>query len=363
VTQEVAIAAPVLEALPETAYQRWRKAEGVPVYAGSHVSDLHTADVADWPRIGQRGAIVSLADQEKNDGWLIEIRPGGQTEVLHHMAEASIYIVDGRGATTIWPADSRQKQTVEWQAGSLFSPPLNCYYQHFNLDGQRPARVFAATTVPLMMNLTRNTDFVFNCPFAFTDRYDGSDTFFTDPGRKVGTRLWQTNLVANTRTFQLDRDHRGTRSTNMRFLMSSNAMSAHISEFPTGTYKKAHRHGPGAELIILNGVGYSLLWFPGGERVKVDWKEGSIFSPRDGEYHQHFNTGPTPARYLAYTFGSLVVDNTRAMRGAEVSEREGGWQIEYEDEDPEVYDLFARECARNGAEVTIPRRSARQAVS
>ncbi|HZT08822.1 MAG TPA: ethanolamine ammonia lyase-activating protein, partial [Chloroflexota bacterium] len=128
-------------------------------------------------------------------------------------------------------------------------------------------------------------------------------------------------------------------------------------------YKKAHRHGPGAELIILNGVGYSLLWFPGGERVKVDWKEGSIFSPRDGEYHQHFNTGPTPARYLAYTFGSLVVDNTRAMRGAEVSEREGGWQIEYEDEDPEVYDLFARECARNGAEVTIPRRSARQAVS
>ncbi|HZT07305.1 MAG TPA: ethanolamine ammonia lyase-activating protein, partial [Chloroflexota bacterium] len=238
-TQEVAIAAPVLEALPETAYQRWRKAEGVPVYAGSHVSDLHTADVADWPRIGQRGAIVSLADQEKNDGWLIEIRPGGQTEVLHHMAEASIYIVDGRGATTIWPADSRQKQTVEWQAGSLFSPPLNCYYQHFNLDGQRPARVFAATTVPLMMNLTRNTDFVFNCPFAFTDRYDGSDTFFTDPGRKVGTRLWQTNLVANTRTFQLDRDHRGTRSTNMRFLMSSNAMSAHISEFPTGTYKKA----------------------------------------------------------------------------------------------------------------------------
>jgi quercetin dioxygenase-like cupin family protein len=346
---------PRLEALPETAYQRWRKAEGVPVFTGSHVPDLHTAEVADWPRIGQRGAIVNLADQEKNDGWLFEIRPGGQTNVLHHMGEANLYIVEGRGATTIWQDDPSRKQTVEWQAGSLFSPPLNCHYQHFNLDGQRPARVFAATTVPIMINLTRNVDFVFGCDFAFTDRYDVEDDFFTNPGQKVGTRLWQTNFIADTRTFGLDRDHRGTRSTNMAFLMSDNAMRAHISEFPTGTYKKAHHHGPGAELIILNGTGYSLLWLPGEERVKVDWKEGSIFSPRDGEYHQHFNTGPTPARYLAYTFGGLVVNNIRAMRGAEVSEREGGWQIEYEDEDPEVYDLFERECAKHGVQVTLPR--------
>jgi hypothetical protein len=206
-----------------------------------------------------------------------------------------------------------------------------------------------------MINLTRNVDFVFGCDFAFTDRYDVEEDFFTNPGKKVGTRLWQTNFIADTKTFGLDRDHRGTRSTNMAFLMSDNAMRAHISEFPTGTYKKAHHHGPGAELIILNGMGYSLLWLPGQERVKVDWKEGSIFSPRDGEYHQHFNTGSTPARYLAYTFGGLVVNNIRATRGAEVSEREGGSQIEYEDEDPEVYDLFERECVNHGVEVTLPR--------
>ena len=349
--------APILEALPETAYQKWRKAQRIPVFTGSHVQDLRTAETAPWSLVGQRGAIVSLADQEKNDGWLIEIESGGQTEILHHLCETTIYVVEGRGATTVWQTPDSKKQTIEWQAGSLFSPPLNCYYQHFNLDGQRPARVFAATTTPIMINLTRNPQFLFDCPYTFADRYDAADDYFTNPGRKIGVRLWQTNLVPDTLGFKLDRDNRGAGSTNMRFVMSSNAMSCHMSEFPTGTYKKAHRHGAGAEIIVLNGTGYSLLWFPGGKRLKVDWKPGSLFSPRGGEYHQHFNIGATPARYLAYTFGRLVVDDIRATGGAEVSEREGGWQVEYEDEDPEIYNLFERECATHGATVTLPRRA------
>jgi hypothetical protein len=332
------------------------KQEGVPLYTGSHVPDLHVAELANWPRFGQKGAIVNLADQEQDDGWIIEIQPGGQTEPTRHLCEATIFVVEGRGATSIWQSGSTKKQTVEWQTGSLFSPPLNCHYQHFNLDGQRPVRLFQATTAPLVINVFRSGRFLFDCPSDFPERYDGSDDFFTNPGREVGERWWQTNFVPDTRTFRLDRDQRGNGSSNMRFLMASNAMRSHISEFPIGTYKKAHRHGPGAEIIILNGVGYSLLWFPGDrERVKVDWKEGSVFSPRDGEYHQHFNTGPTAARYLAYTFGDMVYHNTRATNGSDVSEKEGGWQIEYEDEDPEVYALFERECARHGAKISQPK--------
>jgi hypothetical protein len=117
----------------QSPYQTWQQGEGIPLHRGSYVSDLYTAEVADWPRIGQRGAFVNLADQEHDDGWLIEIKPGGQTEVMHHLFEAVVYALNGRGATAIWQ-EGKRKQTVEWQRGTIFSPPLNCYYQHYNLD-------------------------------------------------------------------------------------------------------------------------------------------------------------------------------------------------------------------------------------
>jgi gentisate 1,2-dioxygenase len=347
----------------ESAYTKWIQAEGVPLYTGSFVGDLATADVAPWPRIGQKGAIVNLAAQEQTDGWLMEIAPGAATEPLHHLFECSYYCLTGHGATTIWQPGSDKKQTVEWAPGALFSPPLNCYYQHFNLDGQQPTRLFSPTTAPLMMNALQDSELVFACDWVFKNRYNGADDYFSRPDVRIDSREWATNFIPDVKTFKLeDRSERGAKSSIMFFLMSGNGMNIHISEFPPGAYKKAHRHGPGAEIIVLNGSGYSLLWFPGDkERVKVDWKPGSIFSPRNGEYHQHFNTGTTPARYLAYTFGGLVVSSTSdAADSARMSEREGGWQIEYADEDPEVFNLFARECARNGAEVTIdhPRRSA-----
>jgi len=134
-------------------------------------------------------------------------------------------------------------------------------------------------------------------------------------------------------------------------------MNVHMSEFPTGTYKKAHRHGPGAEIIILNGVGYSLCWYEGEKPLRVDWKEGTILSPRDQEWHQHFNTGPTPARFVAFTFSHIVVQSVTAhvAHRASAIAREGEDQIEYEAEDPAIFETFERACQAHGARVTMKR--------
>jgi mannose-6-phosphate isomerase-like protein (cupin superfamily) len=344
----------------ESPYETWAKGEGVPIYKGSYVSDLYTCDVADWPRIGQKGAIVSLADQEEDDGHVIEIAPGGKTEVLHHLFESTTFVLEGRGATTIWQR-GMEKQTVEWQRGTLFSPPVNCHYQHFNLDGQKRVRFYSVTNTPMLMRIFRNPDFIFGDDFVFGDRYAAQDNYFTDPGERLGTRNWRTNFVPDLRQFKLDDyKERGAGGTNMHFHLANNQMECHVSQFPPGTYKMAHKHGVGAHVLILNGIGYSLLHFAGQERVKVDWKDGSVLSPRTLEYHQHFNTGPTSASYLALRLGALsrsgiVQRATEDLSTTAISEREGGLQVAYEDEDPEVYDLFVRECSRNGAEVKLPR--------
>ena len=66
-----------------------------------------------------------------------------------------------------------------------------------------------------------------------------------------------TNFVSDTHTVKLfDYRERGKGGTNLKFDMAGGAMGSHISEFPVGSYKKGHRHGPGAQIVILNGKGH-----------------------------------------------------------------------------------------------------------
>jgi quercetin dioxygenase-like cupin family protein len=338
-------------------YAAWQQGEGIPIHTGSYVTDLKTVELAPWARVGQRGAFINLADQEEDDGRVIEIAPGGQTSIQHHLYEATIFVVEGRGATSFWQKDGT-KQTVEWQRGSLFAPPMNCYYQHFNLDGQAPARLFSVTDAPAVINTLSEADFVHEIDYVFKSRYDSQSDYFTDPGKSIGKRDWQTNFVPDTRGFKLiEWLERGAGGMTINFRLGNNKkMAAHISEFPPGTYKKAHRHGVGAHVIILGGQGYSLLWFPGAtERVKVDWEDGAVLSPKAGEYHQHFNTGPTPARYLALRFGVPGVASGRADRNAEWSTEDELNGIDYELEDPAIFKLYSEECQKHGAEVRMAR--------
>jgi gentisate 1,2-dioxygenase len=329
-----------------TPYQAWQAQEGIPVHQGAYIGDLYHLDVGPWGRMGQRGAFVNLAEQEHDDAYVLEIAPGGQTDVIHHAYECSIYVLEGRGATTFWQPD-RPKRTVEGQRGSVFAPPINCFYQHFNLDGQQPARMFAVTNAPMLMNIYREPEFLFDSGYVFRSRFDAEEDYFTREAQRATPNTWATNYIPDIRTFGLDwAPERGAGGYLTQFVIANNQMAVHCSEFPPGTYKKAHRHNVGAHVIILDGEGFSLLWFEGQERMRVDWKDGSVLSPRETEYHQHFNTGPGPARYLAMRLGQL---DARSYGGFMPE------QIEYEDEDPSIYALYEQECVKHGAEVVLPR--------
>ena len=111
--------------------------------------------------------------------------------------------------------------------------------------------------------------------------------------------------------------------------------------------------------MCVTGTGYSLLWYQGDEDfTRVDWKHGTVFAPPDYMFHQHFNTGPVPARYLATAYGSLRYPFTEAKRkalfgGVSTSVKKGGDQIEYEDQMPRIHEMYVEEAARNGVQVKI----------
>jgi len=358
-------------------YEDWRKKEAIPVYGGYGIADIRALAVQPWKRMGVRGAYIDLIGGEGvNDAYICEIPPGGQTNPQRYLFEEVIYIASGEGETDIWtPGGS--KHTVQWNAGAVIGPPLNTWRQHRN-RGQGSARLLSITNAPVVIDLFHNLDFVFNNDYVFRDRYQGdAEAFGTGPGhlrhkdtnpaeseQKGGVGTWDSAYIPNARTLGLFKSNeRGKANSRIELQLADNTMQAHISEFEVGTYKKAHRHGPGSHVVMLNGRGFTLLWkgsvkySEAAEHVRVDFTEGSIFVPPDGWFHQHFNTSGQPARYLAATWGGdgrwfmrALGGGGRTHRLGKTSTRKGGNLIEYEDEDPAIGAMFAVELKKEGVE-------------
>ena len=175
---------------------------------------------------------------------MCEIPPGQALEPQRHLFEAFVFVLSGRGATTIWQP-SGNKQSFEWGAGSLFAPPINCNYQLFNGSGTEPARFLSMTTAPVVLNLFHNEDFVFRNDFVFADRYSGEDDYFDAEGTLYFNRLWESNFIPDVYTMRLlEYKERGA-GVNVRFQMSDNTMGSHISEFPVGRTRRDTGMDPG----------------------------------------------------------------------------------------------------------------------
>jgi len=362
-------------------YEQWLAEENVPVYRDYGISDLRTLELKPWKRMGASGAYVDLKGGEGcNDAYVCEIPVGGKTTAQRYLFEEVVYILSGEGEAAIWN-EGGAKQSVRWKPGSIVAPPLNTWRQYFN-RGNGPARFLSITNAPVVIDLFHNTDFVLNNNYIFRDRYNGEADYFGGEKENLhhkktsseeseirgGVFTWDSGLVPDARSIGLaEVKERGTGNSRIELQLADNTMQAHISEFAVGTYKKAHRHGPGSHVVMLNGAGYTLLWkdtpkFSEAKHVRLDWKEASLFVPPDGWFHQHFNTSGDPARYLAATWGGDGKWFNRALGGGgrthrlgKTSIRKGGNLIEYDDEDPAIREIFEAELRKNGVESQMSR--------
>lgn len=362
----------------ESSYERFLQEEGIPVVTGHGVEDVNAMDLAPWPRLGGRGAYITLEGQEGLTGmYVLEIPPGGSLKPEKHLWEELLYVLSGRGATEIWqdestPAD-KPSAFFEWQAGSLFAPPLNTRHRLLNGSGTEPARILAVTSAPLIIDIFHNPAFILNCPYTFADRYTGEADYFK-PSERVkradGNMSWYSNFlpdIPGVRLDPLERKGAGVRIT--AYEMGGNILVGHLSEWSAGRYHKGHYHGGGAILFQVHSVGYTLMWpnkagmrpWENGREdavVRIDWKPGSVYCPPSGWFHQHFNTGPSIARQLAFRFGShkygLRFHDMQAGEGVYISTRDGGALIEYEDEDPMIRQMFEAELRKHNVECEMP---------
>ena len=118
----------------------------------------------------------------------------------------------------------------------------------------------------------------------------------------------------------------------------------------------------------LTGNGYVVLWpkelglhpfqdGKGDQVVSINWGPRSIYTPPEGWFHQHMSTGKEPARHVAIYAGyagTQFVSSRGEDSSVNISYREGGSLIDYEDEDPEIRRYFEEALKKEGVEFTMP---------
>ena len=313
---------------------------------GYGIDDLKTAPLKYWERLGGPAAYCHLEGSQGFVGVLIaEIPAGKSLQPMRHMYEEQVLILAGRGATQFWSEAAKEPITLEWQPGSLFSPPLNVKHQHHNGSATEPVRLATANNLPLVMNIYKSADFVFNVPYEFTDRFAGQKDFFNSEFKPGEEEDRVVNFIPDLNAVTLDpHPERGIGFSRLGIHLSGNSMVGHIMAIESGTYKKAHRHGPGAQVIVIGGKGYSLMWHPGGNGAsrlatgKSAGAAGRLVPPP--LYHEQRAGSPsctTPWPAVG-----------RPSVAAEFSEHEGGHLLEHEDEPKEIRALYETELKKAG---------------
>lgn len=363
----------------DSPWEKFLRDENIPVHRGFVVQDLTKAKVGPWKRYAASGAYVYLDGAGGvTTGFILEVAAGHKTAPVRHMYESRVVVLKGEGEAHFWQ-EGGKKVTAHFKAGTLFPFPLNVWYEIVN-TGNEPVRLYGVGWAPMAIDFYRDLSFIFNNNHNFTDHFNGQADYFRpepaemNPSRHdgLGYAVSVTNLVPDVNTIKLFpaghgvletawRQSGGSGTVNRHFSLAFDNLDSHVEQFQPAVYELGHRHGPGANVMYLSGRGYSLIWPPelgktpfkdghGDKVIRVEWGPYTVFVPPMNWYHQHFNSGKGPARYLKVgAFGNRV-----QMLASRVIFQEYPIAIDYPEEDPEVRKIFEAECRKNGMTSAMP---------
>ena len=345
----------------KTPYDEFMDAEGIPCFRDIGIGNVKTLPLAPWKRTGGRGTYIQLHGTESKWGcYIVEVPGAGALKPEKHLYEKIMFVIEGRGTTEVWLEGDTKKHVFEWQAGSLFSIPLNANHRIVNASSS-PALLLAGTTAPIVLNTLQSVDAIFDCPMQFRDRFSGADDFYkykddVEPDPVRGLAMRRTNFIPDVVNCDLPLDNR--RSPGFRRVepfMTNNTFYYWIGQHETGKYSKAHAHTSAAVLICIKGKGYTHTW---PERLgTTPWKDGNEDQIRRIDYepvgmisaapggarwfHQHFGVSKDPLRLMAW-FGPWNPGREPGPPGEKhidytgMDIPEGGSAIPYWMEDPQV---------------------------
>ncbi len=270
-----------------------------------------------------------------------------------HNIEAVIYILQGRGYSVI------DGVRYDWEPGDLLCVPIFAWHLHLNPSDENMIYV-AATTGPLGMAL--------GTAIYEDDRFPENWVFGQDGGESLKTLIpggartrvnydtdtvppmsamdslygEQLSFAANEerlrrqgrvlvkgKDIRLEKTRMGyvTYVVDPKVGFRTRVLGTLLAEIPPGCHSGAHRHLYEEVNYILRGRGYSII-----EDRRVEWKAGDALCIPVFGWHQHFNSGEEPARFLVHhnrpfmeNLGHMLVQQGERANGLEAIAPEGGY--------------------------------------
>ena len=114
--------------------------------------DLRTIELIRRPWRNNKGLWFELAEHRVLSAHLAELAPGGNSVRHRHTTEAFLYIVTGTGYTIV-NYEGQPEERIDWSEGTLLSPPVWAWHQHFNSSDTEPARYLAIQDTGLIRHM------------------------------------------------------------------------------------------------------------------------------------------------------------------------------------------------------------------
>ena len=233
------------------------------------------------------------------DATLIEIPSGGQLAPHRHLAEEIIYVVSGKGYTTMWNHAGERKERYNLVEGDLLSPSMNAWHQHFNSSSDIPVRYLSLTTTPLTRNLFRSPAFLSSSDFVFDDRWKQGITQqpeYNPEGGFEGPEVVRMRVghylpnLPGREMRQRDKDVLGITILPEGDLAGNHLLEMEVREYhskdmslPSG----GHRHAWEVVYVVLDGEG-STIMKRGSEATRiVNWQKSELYIVEANEFHDN----------------------------------------------------------------------------
>ena len=294
-----------------TAWEKFLRAEGIPVFKGVGVRDSRDLPRADWKRVGGRGTYIQVTGTNNATGmFVVEVPPRGALLPQRQMYEERYVVLEGRGSTEVWRNGDSAMSAFEWQPWSLFAIPLNANFRIIN-SSSSPALLLAVNTAPRTINAFQDLNFVFNCEFNFDARLGGNLEDYWNPNDEIepqpvrGRAMVTSNILPDIQNAYLPLDN--NRGPGFRWVapnqVGNTMIQGWLAEYPSGRYAKAHAHASGAVLVCCRGEGFSWTW-PRVEGGITPWKDGKGDLVKIQEYVPGglISAAPGPANWFHQHF-------------------------------------------------------------